>query len=184
MGCHALEHGRGTVTGAQPFREPDQPVGRHHRFFRVGTHHAAIGHGVAWSETAHSGSDRLDGAGGLLPRSERQGRDLVETRAVVDVDEVDPGGFDTNQRLPLGRDGVRHLLEPEALGTAMSMDSDGFHIRTPLSSRKGILLVPRAPSHSDRRDRLHHSKPHRMFGVFLDVNPLRGSSRSKCPWRR
>jgi hypothetical protein len=72
----------------------------------------------------HIGAHRVDDAGSLGARRERQGL-RVETGAVIDVDEIEADGF--LAKLDLARAGLPDVdfFPLEDIGTADFMDSDG-----------------------------------------------------------
>ena len=72
---------------------------------------------------------RLDDTRALEPEGTGQ-RVLVETRALVDVDEVDPGGLDPDEGLTVAGLRGRQLLELHGLRAAVLVNADRTHAGT------------------------------------------------------
>lgn len=68
-----------------------------------------------------------DGSRGVVARREREFTRAVGSGADVGVHGVDAGGGDTNEDRPGCRGEVGHRLDPENLGPAESVNSDGVH---------------------------------------------------------
>ena len=74
-------------------------------------------------------AQRLDGAGHLAARRERQrcGEGVRAVAATQDVGEVDRGSLDTDEHLPGPRDRLWAVLEDQHVGTAEGMGTDELH---------------------------------------------------------
>ena len=74
-----------------------------------------------------SGADGDHHAGAFLPERERQ-RARIRARAVIDVDEVDAGRLDVDQRLAGAERRLGDVLETENLGPACLVKANRLHL--------------------------------------------------------
>jgi hypothetical protein len=120
---HALEHHPGRLLGLDALGELDQPVGVDQPLLGIAADRSGISDPVARLHIGDVRSDRFDQAGALHARGERQLL-RVEPGAVIDVDEVEPGGFLLEP--DLARAGLTDLdiLPLEDLRPSGIMDSD------------------------------------------------------------
>ena len=77
-------------------------------------------------EVRHAGADRRDRAGPFLAGREGEWL-LVDPLAVVDLDEVHPGGLDADERLAGTRTRIIDVLDPEHFRTAGLPDAYRSH---------------------------------------------------------
>jgi PDZ domain-containing protein len=126
VGGHTLQQycGGGTVVDA---------VGDGHHLVGGGGHQLRVAAGdtgdgdpIAGGEPGDRRAHLGDGPGGLGAGDERRhGR--IETGAVVDVDEVHPGGGNPDEHLVRLRPGIGYLAGHQCLGSAVGSHSDGSH---------------------------------------------------------
>src|SRR5215203_5011426 len=81
---------------------------------------------------------------------------------MVDVDEIDSDGLDPHHRLPFGRGRIGDVLEPENLGTAWSLDANGFHGCPPSTDAEPIVAAQPAAT-SDRYTRIVNEEHRAMI---------------------
>ena len=123
---HPLEHRRGGLLGADAVGEHDQPIGGDGRVFRVSAEHGGVRDAMPDLQPADPRTHRGHGATRFLAQNEGR-RHPVLPAALVDVDEVDPGRVDLDERLSRGGRGLRHVQIFEGVWTAGRADLDGFH---------------------------------------------------------
>src|SRR5262249_5831797 len=145
---HALQHHGGARPVVHFIGKLDEPVRRHQPLLRVAAQGTGIGAAIPDLEVAYPWPDRDHLARALRARNERQWH-LVEARALIYVDEVDPDRMLLELHLPL-----TGLADPDGfplhdLGTALLVDADSLRQEaTPCyKSRTALGLLPwmRAP---------------------------------------
>ena len=128
MGGHALkESGRGLL-GGDPVGDGDEAVGGGDGKLRVGSGDGAPGDAVSGFDGGDIVGDGDDGACGLLPEGVWK-LGGVTAFAEVGVDEVDAGGFDSDERFAGTRSGGGKIAEGEDVGGTGGEDLDGLHGR-------------------------------------------------------
>jgi hypothetical protein len=76
----------------------------------------------------YAGPDTVDDAGDVAPGDVRQwDAHTGETVALPEVKVIESAGFHPDHHFPGPRYGIRYVLIAESLGTAMFMESYGFH---------------------------------------------------------
>ncbi len=117
MRCHALQHGGGAGFEIDGIRQGHQLFGWDDGILGVGTARHRVGNAVARLDHGYTRADGFDGTRAFAARRERK-IGLVETRAEVDVDEVDARSRDLHQRLAGGGCGDGRIHELQYFGTA------------------------------------------------------------------
>ena len=112
MRSHALQHGGSGLLRAHARGNLDQLRSENERILRIAAEHTDRGYGVALSKACNAGPQLLHRARGLAAQDQRHRR-LVHTLAEIDIDEVDPDGFDADQHLPRSRLGNGQLGQLE-----------------------------------------------------------------------
>ena len=115
-----------------------QPLTVHRELCRKES--AAFQSALADPDVRDAGTHLLDDTGGLFAERQRQWL-LVETLAVVDIDEVEPRGFHPHQHLPRTRRRCRRVRDTHDLRAAELRDNDGFHAPT-ARMREGPKSIP------------------------------------------
>src|SRR5690606_25557005 len=107
-------------------RDRDQPRRVHDRVLGVAPRLPRVGDAVADLHFLDALAHRVDHARTFGARREGEG-ELVEPRAVVDVDEIDAGVLEPHPGL--ARPGLRsrHVLETQYLGAAVLVDTNRAH---------------------------------------------------------
>src|SRR5579863_3049589 len=96
MRGHALQHDCGAVFEADAMRKRHEQFVGNKRILCVGAARYRVRDALA-NGTAYSFADGFDSTGAFAAESDRIFRSLVEPGAEIDVDEVDPGGFELHQ---------------------------------------------------------------------------------------
>ena len=132
VGGHALElQCRGDIQ-RHAVGNPHQFPRRDGGVFGVAADFQAIGDRIADGDIIDAGSDGLDRAGASHPRRERRlvgiGVELLEHAAPhVDIDEIDPGVGDFDQRLALARFRGIDIAQHQGLRSAVFGNPYCFH---------------------------------------------------------
>jgi hypothetical protein len=93
-----LEHNGSRSLEADRGRQLHEPARRHDRVVRIRPEHHRIRHAVADGDLGDTGADVRHGARSLRAQRERQRQRHVTPRAVLNIDEVDAGGRDLDER--------------------------------------------------------------------------------------
>ena len=96
MRGHALQHGGGGLFGADARGNLDELRSRNKRVFRVAAQYRHRRDHVADLEAVHTGTELFDRACRLTAWNQRQ-CGLVRALAEIDLDEIDPDGFDADR---------------------------------------------------------------------------------------
>ena len=131
VGRHSLEHRGGAVAEGQPVGELHEAIGGADVHLGVGAQDPRVGHPIADLDVGDAGPHPGDGAGALETGSERQGG-LGGAGAEIDVDVVEPGRLERDNRLPCARGGLRDILELHHLGPAGRVDANRLHVCSPV----------------------------------------------------
>jgi hypothetical protein len=81
---------------------------------------------LAHDDFGDIGADGFDNAGAFEPERERQVA-FVEAAAQLRVEQIDASRLHGDEDLAGARSGQGHVLEHQSFGTAVSVDTDGFH---------------------------------------------------------
>ena len=131
---------------------------RHIPFAGVAAEIEIVGDAVAGVKIGHAGPDRQDLAGGFIAGDERQPRRLVETGAIVHVDEVQADGMLADANLAGSRRGHIHGFIYQGFRTPYLVHAHGLdHIRRSI----GISLR----SSESHRGRVVNSMSPRMTPI-------------------
>ena len=126
VGGHALEHGRRGLGETDRLRYLDQLVGRHGHVFGIGAGACGPGHPITGPKSSHSGPDLAHGPGTLHTQDVGQLHG-VQSIALVDIDEVDAGGLDLDDRMSGGGFRNGQLGQGHDLGSAVFLYLYRFH---------------------------------------------------------
>src|ERR1700676_1224217 len=125
---HSLQHQRGRVAQRDVLRHFDQARSRDRGVLSATAERHRVGDAIAGLDVRDTLADRFDDPGALAAENEWKLRRLVESGAVIDIDEVDAGSLQLDECLPRlqTRRGVVGVLED--LGSAMAFDRYRFHV--------------------------------------------------------
>jgi hypothetical protein len=139
MGGHALKHGSGSLLKGNSVRNMDKAVSRGNGQLGVGSGNTAPGHPIAdfYGGNAVAKSDHR--SGGLLPGSVRE-RSRITTLTKIDVNKVDAGGFEANERFSGTGSGSRQIAEGEDFRASGSENLNGLHSALDASGRRSDYL--------------------------------------------
>jgi hypothetical protein len=122
--CHALEHHAGRGVERDALGQPHHVLRRHHTLLAVAARRVAgVGGAVAGLEVRDTLAHGLDDAGTFHAQRERQ-RVLVQARALVDVDVVQPRGVVADADLARARLAHRQVDELQLFGATVGGDLD------------------------------------------------------------